>query len=138
MSVKVAVFKKLPPGYEYACSILEVKEWAADFADLRIEFGTHKNFQFNSRCNNRPKIQGNVVVSISIDCQLKPSLFFYPIPGSRYPEQAAKEFREVILPELKKWVNGHLVNRETEIIGTEMIVYELNGALFKMHRLRYL
>jgi hypothetical protein len=78
-----------------------------------------------------------VVVSISIDNQLKPSLFLYPIASTHYPKQAQKEFLEEILPELKKWLNGHLLNHETEIIGKEMILYELSDDQFKMHRLRY-
>jgi hypothetical protein len=138
MSVKIAAFKKLPPGYEYACSVLEVQEWAKEFADLRIEFGTHKTFQLSPRCNNRPQIQGDVVVSVSIDSQLKPSIFLYPILASHYSKQAQKEFLEGILPELKKWLSGHWVEHNIEIIGKEMVVYELNGGLYKMHKLRYL
>jgi hypothetical protein len=138
MSVKVAAYKKLHPSEEYACSALEVKEWSKGFADLRIEFGTHRNFQFDSRCNNRPKIQGNVVVSVSIDRQLKPALFLYPIPNSQYPEQVKKEFLAGILPDLKKWLTEQLAKHENEIIGQETVVIELNGGHFKMHRLRYL
>ena len=138
MSVKIAAFKKLPPGYEYACSVLEIKEWSKGFADLRIEFGTHKTFQFDPRRNNRPKIQGDVVVSIAVDGQLKPSLFFYPILGSKYPEAVKKEFMDQILTDLKEWLTGQLADRQTDMIGKEMIAIELNGGRFKMHSLRYL
>jgi hypothetical protein len=138
MSVKIAAFKKLPPEYEYACSVLEVQEWAKEFADLRIEFGTHKTFQLNPRCNSRPKIQGDVVVSIAVDSQLKPSLFFYPILGSKYMEAVKKEFRDQILTDLKEWLTGQLADHQTEMIGKEIIAVELTGGHFKMHRLRYL
>jgi hypothetical protein len=137
MSVKVAAFKKLSPADDYACSVLEVKEWSKDFADLRIEFGTHKNFQVSPRCNQKLKIQGHVVATIAIDCQLKPSLFLYPIPVSRYPEKVKKEFTERVLETLKDWLNEKL-DQETEIIGHEMIVIELHGGNFKTHILRYI
>lgn len=138
MSVKIAAFKKLPPTEEYACSVLEIQEWSKEFADLRIEFGTHKRFQFNSRCNLRPKIQGMVVASVSIDRQLKPALFFYPISSFKYSEPAKKEFRELILNELKKWLVEELLKPETEMVGQNTMLIELNGVQFKTHRLRYL
>ena len=138
MSVKVAAFKKLSSSEDYACSVLEVKEWSKGFADLRIEFGTHKNFQMSPRCNQKPKIQGHVVASIVIDCQLKPSLFFYPIAISEYHEKARKEFKDTVLVTLKDWLNDKLSNRGTEIIGHEMIVIELRGDKFNTHFLRYL
>ena len=138
MAVKVAVFKKLSPAEDYVCSVLEIKEWAKGLADLRIEFGSQKKFQLNPRCNQKPKFQGKVVVSIAIDNQLKPSLFFYPLAVDQYPEQAKKEFREVVLNELKQWLSEKLGSRETEIIGHEMIIVEIYGGHFKTHRLRYL
>jgi hypothetical protein len=138
MSVKVAVFKKLSPLEDYACSVLEIKEWSKGLADLRIEFGSQKNFQLNPRCNQKPKFQGKVILSIAIDSQLKPSLLFYPIAMSQYPEQAKKEFREVVLEELKQWLSEKMMQRETEIIGHELIAIELQGGHFKTHLLRYL
>jgi hypothetical protein len=138
MSVKVAAFRKLPVTEQYACSVLEVKNWAKGFADLRIDFGSHKSFQFDSRCFQRPKIEGIVVVSASIDCQLKPALFFYPIPNSKYLDPAKKEFLERILNELRKWLEGQLSKNDTDMVGREMILAELKSAGFEMHRLRYL
>ena len=86
MGVKIAAFKKLPVTEQYACSVLEIQKWAKGLADLRIEFGTHKSFRFEARCDTRPKIQGIIVVSAWIDRRLKPALFFYPILNSQYPE----------------------------------------------------
>jgi hypothetical protein len=138
MSVKVAAFKKLPLTEQYACSVLEVKEWAKGLADLRIDFGTHKSFQFDSRYSQRPKIRGTVVASISIDRQLKPAIFFYSIQNSQYPEQAKKVFLERILIDLKKWLADKLSNYETDIIGHETMLIELKGVDFEVHRLRSL
>ncbi len=138
MSVKVATFKKLSPNTTYACSVLEIQEWAKGLADLRIEFGTQKSFRFDPRCSSRPKIQGTVVVSLFIDRQLKPALYFYPIPGSLYPETAKKEFLERVLGGLKHWLEDRLSKHETDMIGREMILVELKDARFEMHRLRYL
>jgi hypothetical protein len=138
MSVKVATYKKPHVTEQYACSVLKVQEWAKGLADLRIEFGTNRSFQFDSRCNNRPKIQGIVTASAAIDRQLKPVLFFYPIPNSQYPEEVEKEFREQILADLKKWLIDRLANRDNQIIGHEMILIELKNGNFEIHRLRYL
>jgi hypothetical protein len=138
MSVKVAAFRKIPPGEQYACSNLEVKNWAKGLADLRIEFGSHRRFMFDARCSQRPKIEGIVVVSAWIDRQLKPALFFYPIPNSKYPESAKKEFLEQVLNELKKWLEDQLSKPESEMLGRDMILFELKAAGFELHRLRYL
>jgi hypothetical protein len=138
MSVKVATFKKLPPTETYACSALEVQEWAKELADLRIEFGAHKSFRFDPRCNSRPKIQGTIVASLFIDHQLKPALFFYPIPGFKYPESAKNEFLERMDNDLKKWLEDQLSKHETDMVGREMILLELRDDRLAMHRLRYL
>lgn len=138
MSVKVATFIKIPPTETYACSALEVQEWAKEFADLRIEFGTHKSFRFDPRCKSRPKIQGIVAVSLFIDCQLKPALYFYPIPASKYPESAKFEFLARLENDLKKWLEDQLAKHETDMVGREMMLMELKDARFTMHRLRYL
>ncbi len=136
MSVKIAAYKKISSSEQYACSVLEVKEWADELADLRIEFGTHNKFRFPARCNQRLIIQGVVIASINIDNQLKPSLFFYPIPAAKYTEQIKKEFLEQVFNDLKKWLKGKIT--ENEIIGQETVLIELNGKNFKMHRLLYL
>lgn len=138
MSVKVATFKKLPPTETYACSVLEVQEWAKELADLRIEFGVQRIFRFDPRCKSRPKIQGIVAASLFIDYQLKPALYFYPIPGSKYPESVKYEFMQRMENELKKWLEDRLAKHETDMPGREMILMELNNARFSMHRLRYL
>ena len=138
MSVKVAAYKKISPSESYACSVLEVQHWAKGLADLRIEFGTHRSFHFPPRCNLRPKIQGIVVASLLIDRQLKPALFLYPIPGSKYPETVKKIFLERMLPELMCWLEEHLVKPEAEFIGHEMALVELKDGRFEMLRLRYL
>lgn len=138
MSVKVATFKKLRPAETYACSVLEVQEWAKDYADLRIEFGAQKNFRFDPRCISRPKLQGIVVASLFIDSQLKPAIYFYPVPGSKYPESVHKEFLKRMETDLKVWLNDKLEKHDTEMVGREMVVMELNNSRLSFHRLRYL
>lgn len=138
MSVKVATFKKLPPTYTYACSVLEVKEWAKEFADLRIEFGAQKSFRFDPRCGSRPKIQGTIIVSLFIDCQLKPAVYFYPVPTSQYPETARQEFLKHTFNHLKKWLEEEISKHETDMVGRKLVLIELKNAHLEMHRLRYL
>jgi len=138
MGVKIAAFKKLPPAEQYACSVLEVQKWAKGLADLRIEFGTRKSFRFEARCNTRPKIQGIIVVSAWIDRQLKPAIFFYPIPNSQYPEPAKQEFLDRILADLKQWLKEYLLKPDAEMVGREMMLIELKDGCLEAHRLRYL
>jgi hypothetical protein len=137
VSVKVATYKKLPSTGTYACSVLEVQEWAQDFADLRIEFGAQKSFRFDSRCISRPKLQGIVVMSLFIDAQLKPAIYFYPIPSSKYPEPVHQEFLERLETDINKWLEDRLLRRETDMVGREMLLMELISNRFTIHRLRY-
>lgn len=137
MSVKVAVFKNPPPGELYACSVLAVQNWAKGLADLRIEFGKRRRFQLDPRCSQRPKIAGTIIVSAWVDRQFKPALIFYPLPASQYPETVQKEFLERILADLKKWLEDRLAREETEMVGAEMMLVELNRGVLVEHPLRY-
>ena len=138
MSVKIAAYKKPSPAQDYACSVIEAKEWAEDFADLRIEFGSQKKFQMPARCDLQKKFRGQVIVSIAIDCQLKPSLLFYPVEISQYTDPVQKEFREKVLGELKQWLNEKLSRKASEVIGHDMVLVELAGGKLNTHFLRYL
>ncbi|TCL64752.1 hypothetical protein EDC14_101851 [Hydrogenispora ethanolica] len=138
MSVKVAAYKKLHPTEAYACSAIEAQNWAQTFADLRLDFGSFRSFRLDPRCSRRPKITGVVVAKAMIDAKLKPALYFYPFPNSRYPEPLRKEFLTKILPEIQTWIEGYLAAADTEMVGQMMLVVELMAAGFTIHRLRCL
>lgn len=138
MSVKIETFKKLRPSETYACTALEVMTWAKGLADLRIDFGKKRTFQWDARSLNRPKIDGIVVVSILVNRQLKPILNFYPLPTPKYPAEISKVFREEILNDLRNWVEEQLAQGVDRVLGTEILLVELQGNHFKTHRLKYL
>ena len=139
MAVKVASFKKLSPAEAYACSVPEAQTWARQFADMRIEFGKQRSFQPNPHYVSRPKIAGIVIAKATIDRQLKPALLFYPIPRAQYPESLHAEFLEQMLSDLQRWLAGHLAAGGDTLIGPEeTLLVELNGTVFKTHRLRCL
>ncbi|HEX7715366.1 MAG TPA: hypothetical protein VF531_15220 [Bacillota bacterium] len=138
MSIKIETFKKLRPTETYACTALEAMAWAKGLADLRIDFGKKRTFQWDARALNRPKIEGLVVASVLVNRQLKPILNFYPISASRYPAEVNKAFREEVLLDLRNWVEEQLAQGADRVLETEILLVELQGKSFKTHCLKYL
>lgn len=138
MGVKIATFKKLRATETYACLAPEIQKWAKGLADLRIEFGKERIFHLSSRAVTRPKISGEIIVRLFIDRQLKPALYFYPIPVAKYSQELGKVFNETILADLRSWLEEQLAWGDNRPIGTEMILVELQKNRFKTHRVRYL
>lgn len=138
MSVKIATLKKIRPTETYALSPPEVQAWAKGLADLRIEFGKERSFKLDPRSLDRPKIEGIVTASIMIDRQLKPVFNLYPIPSSKYSETAAKVFKEQTSGELRSWLEDQLAKGDDRVMGTDMLVVEMQGSHFKLHRVRFL
>lgn len=138
MSVRIATFKKLRAAETYACSALEIQTWAKGMADLRIEFGKQRSFQWDPRVVTRPKIEGDVVASLLIDRQLKPALYFYPIPVAKYSQTAGKAFHQKVLADLRSWLEDQVTQGDNRLAGTELLLVELQGIRFKTHRVRYL
>lgn len=138
MSVRIATFKKLRATETYGCSTLEVQTWAKGLADLRIEFGKQRNFRIEPNLLNRPQIEGIVIASLSIDRQLKPALYFYPIPVVKYSPEVSRVFREQILGEVRSWLEAQLSQGDSPVLGSQTLCVELQGSRFKLHRLKSL
>lgn len=138
MSIKVATFKKIRPNETYACTVPQAQAWAKGLADLRIDFGKQRTFTVDSGALNRPKINGSIVASLSIDRQLKPALAFYPLSVAQFPEKAVRSFQDQVLPEWRQWLEQQLELGDDRVLGAEVLLAEWVGNQMKTHRLRYL
>lgn len=138
MSIKIGTLKKIQATETYAVTPLEVQAWAKGLADLRIEFGKERAFKLSPRSLNRPKIEGIVPATLLIDAQLKPAIFFYPLPKSKYPEAVATVFKKEVFCELRNWLDQQLAKDPNEMVGTDLIVVAMEGSQYKLHRVKYL
>jgi hypothetical protein len=63
---------------------------------VTISFGLVRHFEFDSRCLNKPVIEGTVVASVSCNRERTIHISFYPITQNSYPEKAYEEFNNVV------------------------------------------
>lgn len=131
-------YRKLPKPQRYPCTKRDIKEI---FHDVEIEFVSFVgpiSFEFDSRCYNRPQINGTVIATISINRQLEILIHLYPINNERYLDNSAKNFKEKVLPKMLKWIKIQKVKQETAILGCEQLIVEFDKNEHKIHKVRFL
>lgn len=57
-------------------------------------------------------------------------LSFYPILKKNYPEEVQEECNDVIMQDIRNWIEIHSSKSETAILGSEELVIEYNGKDF--------
>ncbi len=120
---------RLPKTQRFACSK----------RDIKAVFG-HNQLDSVSTGVSRLKLAGPVVAVIDGANQWsdRPSMRLCPVRIDQYPESAADEFKSVILPKMKDWLDQELAKPATRIFGHfECLVVEWNGSQHKCHQLRW-
>jgi hypothetical protein len=96
------------------------------------------DFKFDSRCHHRPRIAGKVIASVSVSRELGAILQLYPVAISEYGPTAALEFKERVLPNLKRWLVLQLSRPQTAVLGCEQRIIEWTSLKHREHDVRYL
>ena len=97
-----------------------------------------KQFAFDSRCTDRPKISGTIIAQITISRDLETYACIYPVLKDDYNEEAAQDFVKHILPKMKKWIIEQLSKPETQVLGYETLIVEWFEKKHAFHEIRYL
>lgn len=148
MKVKV---KRLHPNEKFACTIRAVKTIFGNEnnENVYVSFGfLGRDFSFDSADRKRPKLQGTVIASGSINrrdiVSLQPSFeertkyfSFYAIRDTSYGAKSEKTFVEVYLPLLYRWYQEVSTNLASEPSGIEVFLIEWYDGGFKTHSYRY-
>lgn len=130
--------RKLPKPQSYPCTKRDIKEIFHDVEIECVSFVGPISFKFDSRCYNRPQINGSVIATISISRQLKILIHLYPIDNGRYSDKSTKEFKEKVLPKMLKWIKIQKVKQETAILGYEQLIVEFDKNEHKIYKVRFL
>ena len=130
---------KLPASERFACSARELKAAFSDIENLVVSCGVlGKSFAFDSRSRTRPRLQGTVVAYAQVSRDLTSIFNLYVLSKEDYPEIAAHEFCDSIIPEIREWLKVRLSRPTTAIIGVESLLIEWTGNEHKKHMMRFL
>jgi len=130
---------KLPNSERFACSARKVRAAFSDVENLEVYCGVlGKRFAFDSRSKNRPRLHGMVVAKAQVSRDLASLLILYVLSREAYPEKAASEFCDSIIPEIHEWLKVQLSKPETAILGVESLLIEWTGHEHKKHSMRFL
>lgn len=129
----------LPKSERFACSANELKSALSDVEKLSVYCGVlGKGFAFDSRCRRRPILEGTVMASVQVSRELEAIMSLYSIRREEYPERAACEFRDAIIPKVLGWLKSRLAKGQTEVLGVEELVIEWTGREHRTHEMRFL
>jgi hypothetical protein len=129
----------LPKSERFACSARELKAAFSDVENLGVFCGAlSKSFSFDSRSKSRPKLEGTVVASAQVSRDLEAILNLYAVRRDVYPERAAHEFCESVIPQIHEWLRSQLAKRRTAVLGVESLLVEWTGREHKKHGMRFL
>lgn len=130
---------KLPNSERFACSSQSLKGAFSEVDNLEVCCGVlGKSFSFDSRSNKRPRLEGTVVAQAQVNRDLESILILYALSKENYPEIAAEEFRDLIIPEIREWLKAQLIKPKTAILGVETLLIEWTGRGHKKHMMRFL
>jgi hypothetical protein len=136
--MKFTHYRNLNRTEKYVTNIKQIKSKFMKNEDLKISYGLGRQFKFDSRCRNKPVIKGTVVASVSCNRDRAIQFSLYPISQNAYPEKAYEEFNNVVLPDIKKWIDEQISKPETAILGVEELIVEWNKKNHLFHNVRFL
>ncbi len=129
----------LPTAQRFSCTRKEIKELFSNTSIEWIGFAwPSKKFEFDSRCHHRPKINGQIIASLSINHAYGSHLCFYPVKTNEYPDQAALEFKQKVLPRLHEWFCNQMSKPDTQKNGNFQFIVEWHKKSHKMHEMSFM
>jgi hypothetical protein len=116
-----------------------IKDAFNEFVDLSCHFGSlSDHFRFDSRCFERPTLNGLVVASLSFSRARTAIMQVFPIGIERYSDEARSEFTLKVVPYLQRWLSCQLEKPDTAVLGYEQLIVTWNGSKHGYATVRYL
>ena len=130
---------QLDEGWKYPVSKKTITSAFGNFEKLRCSFGSASAlFRLDSRCTERPEINGIVVASPSVSRARTAILQIYPAQNAFFGGPASAKFESSVMPYLAKWLQSHLNKPETAVLGHEQSIVSWTGTEFQFVQVRYL
>lgn len=131
---------RLPKTQRFACSKKDIQTVFSNQEIGWVSVGVIKSLKLAPRYFPRPNFVGPVVADLSVSRgnDSGPILCLFPVRIDQYPEEAAQEFKSVILPRMKEWLDNEIAKPETSRFGhSELFVAEWTGSQHRCHQLRW-
>jgi hypothetical protein len=136
--LKIGFFRNLNKFETYATNRKRIKAYFASEEDIYVSFGLKRRFEFDSRCQSPPQLNGAVVASVSCNRDKEISIDFYPISQELYPQNGKYEFHNEVMTSIKERIHNQTSKSETAVLGIEDCIIEWNGKTHLLHYLKYL
>jgi hypothetical protein len=132
MTVQVSYLQKTEC---YPCTRREAK---ATFGDLELKWTglgyPLRQFSFDRRSVHRPKVaEGDVVAEATYSPQREGWFSAYAMRRDGYPLNAREDFRERVLPEMRRWLQAQMAKPDTAVLGYEHFIVEWDGGMHNFH-----
>jgi hypothetical protein len=129
----------LDESWKYPVSKKIITSAFGNFGKLRCTFASARaTFNLDSRCFERPVINGLVVASLSVSRARTALLQIYPAEIAFFGASATSRFEAFVVPHLAKWLQQQLKKPETAVLGHEQIIVSWNGSEFEYAQVRFL
>jgi len=133
MKVEVAYLQKTEC---FSCTRREAK---AAFGDLELRWiglgYPARHFSFDSRTVHRPKVaEQDIVANATYSPQREGRFSAYAMRKEAYPPQAREDFRDRVLPKMRRWLQAQIAKPDTAVLGYEYLIAEWDGTTHQFHR----
>lgn len=136
--MRFAHYRNLNQHETYVTTKKRLKNHFSSLTNLDILFGLTRQFEWDSRCSQHPKIVGTVVAEASVHRDRTLDLSFFPIERKVYSEDAYEEFNHNTLVDMQKWMCEQTEKPDTAIVGIEQLIVEWVGNKHLLHYVTFL
>ncbi len=124
----------LPSAERFACSKADIKNIFSETLLSYAAFGSPKTFTFEG-LSKRPKLTGKVIARLTISTLRDSRLSLYPIRSDYYDDEAAIDFKENILPQMKIWLDS--IYQSAAILKRWDFIVEWSPGTHRVHKGNY-
>lgn len=122
----------------YACRRTAVRS-CFEKLDLDVLWGAKRSFEFDDKMRSRPKLQGCIVASLSVNHRIRPVqpgvLNFYIICDKEYGAEQKQAFENTVLTRMHKWYLSHI--EATPRGGADELFVEWSGQAFRLFEIHF-
>jgi hypothetical protein len=133
----------LDDRYAYCCSKASVKKAFGDGLLDRASFGLTPAFEYDSRHAPKPKIKGNVVMSLTVrstetvEYSGRTSLYVFRSCKEDLDDRVRTAVADVLNGQMRQWLESKLGRPATEVFGTDELLVELYDGQLLLHETRF-
>ncbi|MEM4992712.1 hypothetical protein WKH56_09225 [Priestia sp. SB1] len=136
--MRITYYRGLNENETYLASKKVIKDYFKDVEGMSIVFGLSREYDTDSRCSTKLTLTKPVLISISYDREKEFLLSLYHISKSKLTIEAAAQFSNTVIPNIKEWINNQRDKPSTALLGVEELIFSWNGSTYSKQELKYL